>query len=68
MIDAKEKYGRIHRDISVDNIILVRKKKGERRTGILVDWELSTKINEEGEVEDNDKPVSREILASLDLF
>ena len=39
-LEAKEKCGRLHRDISINNIILVR-KDGELRIGILIDWELS---------------------------
>ena len=57
IIDAKEKCKRVHRDISVDNIILVRKEKGEDRRGILVDWELSTELDSDGRVGDKDRSV-----------
>ena len=58
MIDAKRKCQKVHRDISVDNIILVRTKQGEPRTGILADWELSTKLESDGRVKDEDNCVS----------
>ncbi|KAI0629904.1 hypothetical protein C8Q77DRAFT_1201345 [Trametes polyzona] len=46
---ALAKASLIHRDISVGNIILVR-VPGERvRRGYLIDWEVSTKVNESGE-------------------
>ncbi|KAI0629909.1 hypothetical protein C8Q77DRAFT_1064573 [Trametes polyzona] len=49
MRDALAKASLIHRDISVGNIILVR-VPGERvRRGYLIDWEVSTKVNESGE-------------------
>ena len=55
IIDAKKKCNRIHRDISMDNIILVRKEKGRDRKGILVDWELSTELGSDGRVVDKDR-------------
>ena len=54
---SKTKCKRVHRDISVDNIILVRKERGEDRRGILVDWELSTEIGSDGRVKDKDRSV-----------
>ncbi|KAI0629908.1 hypothetical protein C8Q77DRAFT_1234583 [Trametes polyzona] len=49
MRDALAKDSRIHRDISVGNIILVR-TPGERvRRGYLIDWEVSTRVDESGE-------------------
>ncbi|EIW53538.1 uncharacterized protein TRAVEDRAFT_52666 [Trametes versicolor FP-101664 SS1] len=35
---------RLHRDISVGSIILFRKKGDSRRTGYLIDWELSWRV------------------------
>lgn len=48
---------RLHRDISLNNIILV-KKRGKWRVGYLVDWEFSCKTDAEGRAEDNARSVS----------
>lgn len=48
---------RLHRDISLNNIILVQKGK-KWRTGILVDWELSSAVGEDGKVNDTARVVS----------
>ncbi|KAH8115724.1 hypothetical protein DFH11DRAFT_1702549 [Phellopilus nigrolimitatus] len=42
LIDAHEKCNRLHRDISLNNVILVRDPETGRRRGILIDWEVST--------------------------
>ncbi|KAI0359797.1 hypothetical protein OH77DRAFT_1517405 [Trametes cingulata] len=49
MLDASQKCSRIHRDISVGNIILVREREGTARRGYLVDWECSSKIDDKGQ-------------------
>ena len=36
--------GFLHRDISVANIILFRRKVGEQRDGVLIDWEFACDI------------------------
>lgn len=46
-VDARQKSNRLHRDISIHNIILVR-KGDEVRIGILIDWELSCKCDRTG--------------------
>lgn len=52
---------RVHRDISLSNIVLV--KKGKRwRTGILIDWELSSVVGEDGKVNDTARVVSTRSL------
>ena len=40
-MDAYEKAGTLHRDVSLGNIILARLKEGAERVGYLIDWELS---------------------------
>ncbi|KAI0330527.1 hypothetical protein GY45DRAFT_750263 [Cubamyces sp. BRFM 1775] len=48
MRDALEKDARIHRDISPNNIILVREEEGAARKGYLVDWESSSRVDDKG--------------------
>ncbi|KAJ8462800.1 hypothetical protein ONZ51_g10666 [Trametes cubensis] len=48
MRDASDKASRIHRDISVGNIVLVREVDGAPRKGYLIDWEMSDKVDEHG--------------------
>ncbi|KAJ8469791.1 hypothetical protein ONZ51_g8762 [Trametes cubensis] len=48
MRDALAKDARIHRDISDGNIILVREEEGAARKGYLVDWEASSRVDEDG--------------------
>ncbi|KAI0323477.1 hypothetical protein GY45DRAFT_1376296 [Cubamyces sp. BRFM 1775] len=48
MRDASDKVSRIHRDISVGNIILVQEVDGAPRKGCLIDWETSDKVDEQG--------------------
>ncbi|OBZ71146.1 hypothetical protein A0H81_08671 [Grifola frondosa] len=48
MIDASEKARRIHRDISLGNIILVKEPDCTLRRGYLADWEVSCKTDSEG--------------------
>ncbi|KAL5499272.1 hypothetical protein ACEPAH_1790 [Sanghuangporus vaninii] len=42
---AYQLCGRIHRDITMENIILYRDKASDRRRGLLIDWEFSTSAN-----------------------
>lgn len=46
-MDARQKSNRLHRDISIHNIILVR-KGDEVRIGILIDWETSIECDWKG--------------------
>ncbi|OBZ71874.1 hypothetical protein A0H81_08089 [Grifola frondosa] len=48
MLDAFAKDNRIHRDISLGNIILVREPGRPVRRGYLIDWEASCKIDANG--------------------
>lgn len=49
MRDARAKDSRIHRDISVGNIILVKEPGQDIRRGYLIDWEASNSIDAAGE-------------------
>ncbi|TFK88499.1 hypothetical protein K466DRAFT_598575 [Polyporus arcularius HHB13444] len=48
MQDALTKGSRVHRDISVGNIVLVREGNQAVRKGYLIDWEYSCKADEGG--------------------
>lgn len=60
-LEAEEKCGRLHRDISINNIVLV-KKGGEVRIGILIDWELSCKSDRPGGPRNYVRSVSAKFL------
>ncbi|KAI0326206.1 hypothetical protein GY45DRAFT_1348458 [Cubamyces sp. BRFM 1775] len=49
MRDALAKDSRIHRDLSVGNVILVKEPGNATRTGYLIDWETSDRVDEQGE-------------------
>ncbi|OSC97326.1 hypothetical protein PYCCODRAFT_1145209 [Trametes coccinea BRFM310] len=49
MRDALAKDSRIHRDLSVGNIILVKESDRAIRKGYLIDWDASDRIDEAGE-------------------
>ncbi|OSD02505.1 hypothetical protein PYCCODRAFT_408431 [Trametes coccinea BRFM310] len=58
MRDTLAKDSRIHRDISTGNIILVREdgsSEGSARRGYLVDWESSSRVDEQGLSIDRDR-------------
>ena len=57
-LEAFKLNNRLHRDISVGNIILVRKGNGEWREGILIDWEMSSVVGKDGLALDNCHRVS----------
>ncbi|KAJ8496247.1 hypothetical protein ONZ51_g1188 [Trametes cubensis] len=48
MRDALAKDSRIHRDLSVGNIILVKRPGDATRSGYLIDWETSDRVDEQG--------------------
>ena len=48
MRDVRKKDSRIHRDISVGNIILVKEPATAVRRGYLIDWETSCKVDDAG--------------------
>ncbi|KAI0354872.1 hypothetical protein OH77DRAFT_1404217 [Trametes cingulata] len=49
MRDAHSKDSRIHRDISVANVIMVKEPDRAIRRGYLIDWEASCEVDETGE-------------------
>ncbi|KAI9059508.1 hypothetical protein FKP32DRAFT_1634316 [Trametes sanguinea] len=49
MRDALAKDSRIHRDLSVGNIILVKEHDRPIRNGYLIDWDASDRVDEKGE-------------------
>ena len=49
MRDAVAKASRLHRDISVGNILLVRDGDLPWRRGYLIDWDASCPVSESGE-------------------
>ncbi|KAL5532272.1 hypothetical protein ACEPAF_5841 [Sanghuangporus sanghuang] len=52
LIIAYEKCKRLHRDVSLDNVILCRCRVTKRRLGILIDWEFSVLIDRKGKAGD----------------
>ncbi|KAI0671018.1 hypothetical protein C8Q78DRAFT_1033465 [Trametes maxima] len=48
MQDALSKDSRIHRDISLGNVVLVKEPGQDIRKGYLIDWEVSDEVDEEG--------------------
>ena len=58
MQDAFEKDSRIHRDISLGNIILVKVPDHPTRRGYLIDWEASCAVDDVGEALDVGRAVS----------
>ncbi|KAL5483461.1 hypothetical protein ACEPAI_8692 [Sanghuangporus weigelae] len=52
LIIAYKKMKILHRDVSMDNIILCRSKKDNRRMGVLIDWEFSVLADREGRASD----------------
>ncbi|KAJ2992450.1 hypothetical protein NUW54_g7931 [Trametes sanguinea] len=49
MKDAYTKDSRIHRDLSVGNIILIKEPDHAVRKGYLIDWETSDRVDDAGE-------------------
>lgn len=49
MRDALAKDSRIHRDLSVANIILFKEPDRPIRRGYLIDWDASCRVDESGE-------------------
>ena len=58
MRDAFAKEKRIHRDLSVGNIILVQEGDSSTRRGYLIDWESSCKVDDAGEAVEIGRVVS----------
>ena len=58
MRDAFAKDSRIHRDLSVRNIILVQVGDSSARRGYLIDWESSCKVDDSGDAVETGRAVS----------
>ena len=57
MQDARLKDERLHRDISLGNIILVRDPTRSVRRGVLIDWEVSSQVDANGVSLDRNRTV-----------
>lgn len=57
-LEAFKLHRRLHRDISVGNIVLVWKGNEQWRAGILIDWEMSSVADENGFAQDSYHNVS----------
>ncbi|KAJ3003616.1 hypothetical protein NUW54_g5207 [Trametes sanguinea] len=49
MRDALDKGSRIHRDLSVGNVIPVKERGQNIRRGYLIDWDASIRVDEDGQ-------------------
>ena len=58
MRDALAKDCRLHRDISVGNIILVQEEDSDVRRGYLIDWEASCRVDGTGNALEDGRAVS----------
>ena len=58
MRDALRLDCRIHRDVSIGNVILVKERGREVRRGCLVDWETSIRVDESGHALEAGRAVS----------
>ena len=52
MLDAHAHASRLHRDISIGNIVLVREQNSSVRKGHLVDWDASCDTDDAGKALD----------------
>ena len=72
IVDVRDKYSRLHGDVSIGNIILVREhdSSGPRR-GYLIDWDASCEVDAAGESYKEGRIVSAWtalLLTSLTFF
>lgn len=58
MRDALAKDSRLHRDISVANIILVQEADRDVRRGYLIDWDASCRVDDAGDALEEGRAVS----------
>ena len=61
MRDALRLDSRLHRDISLGNIILIQDEGRDVRRGVLVDWETSCRVDDAGQAMEPGRVVSRRI-------
>ncbi|KAL5499276.1 hypothetical protein ACEPAH_1794 [Sanghuangporus vaninii] len=70
---ARTRCKRLHRDVSIDNIILYRFETSQPRRGLLIDWEFSVLVDEYGKAKDDAQIgtwpfMSRRVLNGSDGF
>ena len=58
MKDALAKDSRLHRDISIGNILLVKEPDSTTRRGYLIDWEASCRVDGTGNALEDGRAVS----------
>lgn len=58
MRDARDKAARLHRDISLANIVMVREHGSVVRRGYLIDWDASSPVDDSGQAVDRGPAVS----------
>ena len=58
MRGALSRAGRLHRDISLGNLVLVREPGQVTRRGYLIDWDASCDVDESGEAIETGRAVS----------
>ncbi len=63
MRDALAKDSRLHRDISVANIVLVQEDESDIRRGYLIDWEASCRVDDAGDALEEGRAVSSSDLS-----
>ena len=61
MRDALRLDSRLHRDISLGNIILIQEEGRDVRRGVLVDWETSCRVDDTSQAEEPGRVVSPRI-------
>ena len=65
MRDAAGKGSRIHRNISVGSILLVNDPGSDTRKGYLIDWELSSRVDQAGQSIARDRVVCSPTVSNL---
>ncbi|RPD62309.1 hypothetical protein L226DRAFT_568895 [Lentinus tigrinus ALCF2SS1-7] len=63
MADARNKDSRIHRDLSMGNIILVAEEGRSSRRGYLIDWDVSCEVDDTGASIHRDRPGTWEYMS-----
>ncbi|KAI0699327.1 hypothetical protein C8T65DRAFT_659926 [Cerioporus squamosus] len=63
MADARNKVSRIHRDLSMGNILLVAEEGRTSRRGYLIDWDASCEADDTGASVHKDRPGTWEYMS-----
>ena len=67
-LDQAYEQRTLHRDVSIGNIVLYRCRTGERRKGLLIDWEYACEADSEGRARDHYITVSISSILFLSLL